>query len=249
VGSFDGRRFKCDDERQPAQWVDFGRDFYAPVSWSDVPKSDGRRIWIGWLNNWETSSQPTHPWCGAMSIPRSLALRRTDQGLRLIQTPVAELQTLRSNPIRLEGLTLAAGETPLAGHGIGGTQLELQLEFVLGDASEFGLQVRKGNGQQTRIGYDVRQQELYVDRTQAGNASFHASFPGRHSGPLAVHDGRVTIHAFVDASSVEVFGGHGQTVITDCIFADPTSRDVTLYSVGGTTTVRVLEAWTLKPAW
>ena len=41
VGQFDGTRFMA---TQDAQWVDYGRDFYAPISWSDIPKQDGRRI-------------------------------------------------------------------------------------------------------------------------------------------------------------------------------------------------------------
>ena len=72
VGEFDGTRFRA---TQSAQWVDYGRDFYAPVSWSNIPEDDGRRIWIGWMNNWETCLIPTFPWRSCMSIPRSLSLR------------------------------------------------------------------------------------------------------------------------------------------------------------------------------
>jgi fructan beta-fructosidase len=31
-------------------WADYGKDFYAAVSWSDVPREDGRRLWLGWMN-------------------------------------------------------------------------------------------------------------------------------------------------------------------------------------------------------
>ena len=77
VGTFDGVTFQCDHDIGKSQWVDFGRDFYAPVSWSDIPESDGRRIWLSWMNNWETNLVPTSPWRSAMSIPRTLSLRRT----------------------------------------------------------------------------------------------------------------------------------------------------------------------------
>ena len=36
---------------ETTQWMDYGTDFYAAVSWNDVPKEDGRRLWIGWMNN------------------------------------------------------------------------------------------------------------------------------------------------------------------------------------------------------
>ena len=42
---------------QWAQWADYGADFYAGVSWSDVPASDGRHVWLGWMSNWEYANE------------------------------------------------------------------------------------------------------------------------------------------------------------------------------------------------
>jgi len=57
--------------------MDYGIDFYAAVSCSDVPKEDGRRILIGWINNWHYANQiPSEKWRSSMSIPRSLKLER-----------------------------------------------------------------------------------------------------------------------------------------------------------------------------
>ena len=51
---------------QRSSWVDYGKDFYAAVTYNDVP--DGRRIAIGWMNNWNYANQiPTSPWRSAMS--------------------------------------------------------------------------------------------------------------------------------------------------------------------------------------
>ncbi|HSH17606.1 MAG TPA: glycoside hydrolase family 32 protein, partial [Verrucomicrobiae bacterium] len=78
---------------EAANWVDHAKDFYAAVSWSDVPRRDGRRLWLGWMSNWEYANDvPTSPWRSAMSIPRALTLRRVDGDLRLVQTPVRELE-------------------------------------------------------------------------------------------------------------------------------------------------------------
>ena len=61
---------------EAALWFDYGKDYYAAVSWSDIPKSDGRRLWIGWMNNWQYGGdEPTSPWRSAMSIPRQVGLR------------------------------------------------------------------------------------------------------------------------------------------------------------------------------
>src|SRR5206468_2650106 len=59
---------------QRSSWVDYGKDFYAAVTYNDVP--DGRRIAIGWMNNWNYAGAiPTDPWRSAMSVPRELALQ------------------------------------------------------------------------------------------------------------------------------------------------------------------------------
>src|SRR5262249_5097828 len=95
IGDFDGTRFAS--EQTQTLWVDYGRDFYASTSCSDIPQSDGRRLWIGWLNNWEYAPKaPTAPWRGTQSIPREVKLRRFPDGIRLVQLPVAELRNLRT---------------------------------------------------------------------------------------------------------------------------------------------------------
>ena len=68
-------------------WIDFGKDFYASQTWNDAP-GDGRPVWIAWMNNWQYANDiPTSPWRGAMTIPRTVALRKTADGLRIVQSP------------------------------------------------------------------------------------------------------------------------------------------------------------------
>ena len=106
VGRFDGTRFVADQDGggaapaspdpRGALWLDHGRDFYAGVTWSDAPKGDGRRVLLGWMNNWQYANDiPTAPWRSAMSVPRALSLTRTPAGIRLVQTPVRELEARR----------------------------------------------------------------------------------------------------------------------------------------------------------
>jgi len=38
---------------EPVKWVDLKKDFYATIRWSDIPKEDWRRLWFGWLGNWQ----------------------------------------------------------------------------------------------------------------------------------------------------------------------------------------------------
>ena len=249
VGEFDGREFRAEHSLEEVRWVDYGRDFYAPVSWSDVPQSDGRRLWLAWMNNWETALLPTHPWRSAMSLPRSVALRRTAEGLRMVQRPVKELESLRNDGISLNQRMLESGALSLGELGLSGNQVEIIADFELKDASEFGLRVSKGGAEETVIGYDVLTESMFVDRTRSGDVDFHPAFAGRHSAPLPPIDGLIRLHVFVDTSSVEVFGNDGYSVITDRIFPDPSSKGIELYSKDGSTVLRSLEFWRLASIW
>jgi fructan beta-fructosidase len=59
VGSFEGERFRSDDELTAPRWADRGADLYATQTWSHAP--DGRRIWAGWVNNWSTTPTASPP--------------------------------------------------------------------------------------------------------------------------------------------------------------------------------------------
>src|SRR5678815_2351311 len=76
VGSFDGVRFT--PEAGGPQQVEFGNNYYAVQTYSDVP--DGRRIQIGWMRG---GRYPRMPFNQQMAFPHELRLKRTDNGLRL----------------------------------------------------------------------------------------------------------------------------------------------------------------------
>jgi fructan beta-fructosidase len=245
TGTFDGTRFVADSRE--SQWADYGRDFYAAVSWSNIPQSDGRRIWIGWMNNWETCLNPTVPWRGAMSIPRELTLRRVHGKLRLCQQPVRELKQLRTGTLELQNLTLNDESRTLDKRG---RQLEIELDFEPGTASEVGVRVLKGKDEQTVIGYDARSKKLSVDRTKSGNVSFHPAVPGRHTAPLEPDKaGRIRLQILLDSCSVEVFGNDGEVAITDLVFPNASSDEVELFSKGGSCTLSSLKVSSLRCVW
>jgi fructan beta-fructosidase len=228
--------------------VDYGKDYYAAQSWSDVP--DGRRLWLAWMSNWQyANDKPTSPWRSAMSIPRAAGLRSFPEGIRLVQTPVEELQQLRGAQRRVQNRPIPEGTLSLAGDGIAGKTLEIVAEFEMGTANEVGLMVRTGNGEETVIGVDRAANQIFVDRTRSGNVEFNADFPSRHGAPLTVENGRVRLHVFVDWSSVEVFARDGQTVFTDRIFPSPGSEGVALYARGGGARLVSLEAWPRDSVW
>jgi fructan beta-fructosidase len=251
VGRFDGTKFISANSEGQVLWADYGKDFYASTSLSDIPASDGRRIWMGWLDNWEYAGHvPTFPWRGIQSIPRVLKLRKFPQGIRLVQQPVSELATLRARHVSVRNRTIGTANRILRLAGVKGDTMEIEATIDPGKATSFGFEVRKGGAEVTAIGVDLAKSQLFVDRTHSGESGFDPKFAGRQSAPLTLTAGhRVELHIFVDRCSVEVFANHGEGVISDLIFPSLSSRGIELYSRGGRTKLVKLDIWNLKSAW
>ncbi|WFA03891.1 MULTISPECIES: GH32 C-terminal domain-containing protein [Bacillus] len=252
VGSFDGTTFKNENPPEQVLWTDYGKDFYAAVTWSDIPSSDGRRLWLGWMSNWQYANDvPTSPWRGAMTLPRQLKLKALSEGFRVVQTPVAELQSIRGASQEWRHKMISPRSRNLLA-GFSGDAYEINAEFQIlpGMTSEFGFKVRKKGDQYTKIGYDSNSAGLFVDRSRSGNISFNPSFNnGKHMAPMRPIDGKVKMRIFVDRSSVEVFGNDGRRVITDIILPDPSSKGLELYASNGLVKLNSLTIQPLQNIW
>jgi fructan beta-fructosidase len=261
VGDFDGRRFLPEPGASPVGaagdavplWLDHGPDFYAAVTWSDVPEGDGRRIVLGWMSNWEYAQEvPTAPWRSAMTVPRALTLRRTPDGLRVLQRPVKELDGLRRGaPRRFAGGTLAEAGTWLAGQAALPPLLDVELALSgVTAAAPFTLDLETGPDERTSIAIDPARGRLAVDRTRSGLVGFQASFAGRHEAPLRLEGGRCRLRLLIDTSSLEVFAQDGETVMTALVFPTTQRRVLGLSPRGPAgPTVDALTLHELGSAW
>jgi fructan beta-fructosidase len=116
IGSFDGSTFTPENPERPPLWADYGKDFYATNTWNDLPQGDHRRVWIGWISNWQyANAEPTALWRGAQSIARELRLRRYPDGLRLVQVPIRELESLRETPLKFTNMDIADANRRIRG--------------------------------------------------------------------------------------------------------------------------------------
>ncbi|MET7457640.1 GH32 C-terminal domain-containing protein [Streptomyces sp. NPDC005574] len=232
---------------QRADWADHGKDYYAAVSWEDAP--GGKRYMIGWMNNWDyAGTVPTSPWRGAQSVPREMALRTVDGRIRLTSKPVSSLTSLRQEPpASAAGITVTNTSQPLSDPAAEGRALDIEATFSVKDARRFGLKVRTGaRGEATVIGYDTATRELYVDRTRSGAGDFDDRFPGVQTAPLKAENGKVRLRVLVDWSSVEVFGGAGEAVITDQIFPDPADEGVQVFAENGSVKLDQARVWNVN---
>lgn len=253
VGDFDGTRFTPDPSSGSAPlWADYAPDFYAGVSWSDIPKRDGRRLWLGWMSNWLYAGDvPTAPWRSAMSLPRELGLRQTRDGLRLVQTPVRELKSLRQERHRLRNATFAKANEWLSAKNVSGAAWEIDAEFGLGQSgadAPFGIKLLQGPAQETVIRCEPGNKSLTMDRTRSGRGDFHKEFPSKFAAPLTIDGQTVRLRLIVDTSSVEIFANDGASVMTALAFPALSDQPIELWSAGDSVKIRRLDVWKLKPA-
>jgi sucrose-6-phosphate hydrolase SacC (GH32 family) len=143
--------------------------------------------------------------------------------LRLVQQPIEGLGQFTKSIYYAENLGIARANEQLAALKMDMPQ-EIRVQFNPGTVAEFGLKLCTGDGEESIIGYDVRSQELFVDRQRAGDNSFSDQFAGVHRAPLASQGGKISLHIFLDSCSIEVFANGGSTVISDLIF--PQSQDI-----------------------
>lgn len=251
VGSFDGKVFSNDNKPETTQWLDYGCDNYAGVTWSNIPSKDGRRIFLGWMSNWKYAQKvPTTTWRSAMTIPRTLSLKSTESGLKLVSNPIDEFKILRGSldvaiaPQSIDNETkpkIALAEIVSGG--------ELILEFEKGTANDFGLNIANNKGEYLKIGFDATVNQFYIDRTNAGKKDFSPDFVGKHMAPRFSKSNTIKLHIIFDASSVEVFADDGLTVMTDVFFPNENFSKLTFYANNGQVKLKRGRGYALRNAW
>ncbi|WP_188701746.1 glycoside hydrolase family 32 protein [Microbacterium nanhaiense] len=114
IGDFDGETFTAENltdsaELEDYDWLDYGHDYYAAVSFNNAP--DGRRLMIGWASNWlYARDTPVYPWRSAMSLVREVTLeRRPDGAYAIAQRPI-----LPESGIEVHRFTAPKGERAVA---------------------------------------------------------------------------------------------------------------------------------------
>ncbi|MFW5998890.1 MAG: GH32 C-terminal domain-containing protein [Halanaerobiaceae bacterium] len=241
IGEFDGEKFTPETGELP---MNFGPDFYAAQSYSGIPESEGRRIMFNWMANWDTIRKaPTYPWKGRMTLPYELGLKQYPEGIRLVQKPVSELKNIRKNKRKWSNKIITSDNNLLSGQK--GKSLEIKGEFEFNNSSEFGFKLRKGENEQTIVGYDTENEEMFIDRRRSGN-NFA---PEIYKTSLKSEDNKIRLHIFLDRSSLELFGNQGKKVISTLIFPEPDNDNMNLYVKDGEVKLNLLKIYELDSVW
>jgi sucrose-6-phosphate hydrolase SacC (GH32 family) len=235
VGMFDGRVMR-NEAGAPATIRDIqttlsaGGDYYATMSWSNIPPSDGRRIQIAWMNDNATPYGDNH-FNQQMSLPLELTLRKTDAGAKLRMFPVRELNNLRGKEYSWTNTPLTTGANLLSSINTS-APLDVEADLKVSDAAKVEFSLR---------GYHITY--------EAGLDMLTCSGPKGLRTRLLSRDGVIHLRMIIDRFSIEVFGNDGELYVP--ILASNSQSDPTLSLLlhQGQTTIQSLRIHELNSIW
>ena len=264
TGDFDGKKFSCDSQPNVTKWLDWGKDHYATVCFSNTGE---RTIAVPWMSNWQYCNiVPTKQFRSANALPRELSLYTQDGEIYLSAVPVPEIKTLRKEKKEIPAFTVANDyhiDSLLADND---GAYELALEITVGEAEIMGFNLFNDKGEKVDIYFNLPEKRLVMDRTKSGIVDF-----GKKSVPheIEVHDRRkttsinyiddfalatwapikkenkYTLDVFVDKCSVEIFLNGGKVAMTNLIFPSEPYNRMCFYSKGGSFQVDSFNAYRL----
>ncbi len=184
IGNFDGDSFV---EETVQIRSDQGPNFYATMSWGDIPDHPGRRIQIAWMRG---GLYPDMPFNQQMSFPCDLSLKQTACGVRMLRTPIPEVKCLHGDPTTLNDQVLTKSETITIPSYEGLLHLKLQLDVANEGAFEI---------------------EVFGTSVQ-----FTSHTVACLSAPVALIEPLGKVEMLVDRTSIEVFVNDGEVSLSAC---------------------------------
>ena len=211
VGDFDGKKFTCESMPKVTKWLDYGKDHYATVSFSNAP--EGRTTVLAWMSNWQYANQvPTKQFRSANSIPRDLGLFKDGEETYVSVVPSKEMLALRGSKIK---------------------KPSPNCEIIVDVKGAMELTLSNSKGEQVVMTYDAQQQTFAMDRTKSGDASFSDAIAVMTTAPT--HGALKQLRIFIDNSSIEAFASDGKMAMTNLVF--PSEPYNTIKVKGGKATI------------
>lgn len=217
IGDFNGKTFKADNLPYPL-WIDYGRDNYAGVTWDNVPKNDGRRLFIGWMNNWDyANSVPILNFKSANTVPRELKLVNNGKHVVLNNFPIMEMNDLRNETNTVGNINVDKTHTidKLLSDNSGAYEIEMTLKPL--STNNFGFKLLNSKGESLSFTFDLANEIFIVDRTKSGLVDFSTSFASQNKAPIVKKD-NYKIRLLMDKASSECFINDGELVSTDLVY-------------------------------
>ncbi|WP_348800027.1 glycoside hydrolase family 32 protein [Flavobacterium adhaerens] len=241
VGDFDGKTFTLDPNftkrvnQEKAVWVDYGRDNYAGVTWNNIPSADGRRLFIGWMSNWDYAQQvPTTTWRSSTTIPRELKLIKKGNDYSLISSPVKEINKYVSKAIKGKNIKAKGKVVISESKKIDLTQAILSFNLKNLKKDTYGFTLSNTLGESLTFGLNTAENHLFVDRSKAGKIDFSEKFASAISkAPLDGSQKEAAFKIILDKTSIEIFYNNGEKVMTEIFFLNKPFTSISAFSNEG----------------
>ena len=254
VGTFDGKEFKCDNDKSVTKWLDFGKDHYATVCFSNT---GDRVIAVPWMSNWQYANvTPIRQYRGANALPRELSLYTKDGEVYMAANVVKETEGLRKETRKVDNFSLTGEQTVSDVVAAQECAFEVEMDVTPGKANTVGFDLMNAKGEKTKIYLDMKAGRVVMDRTESGLVAFgekaEPHFKENHDrrktesvnyvndfalgtwAPLSLCEGKTYhLNVFVDKCSVEIFVDGGRIAMTNLVFPTVPYNALRFYAEGG----------------
>jgi fructan beta-fructosidase len=245
VGDFNGNEFVPETPKDTIQWLEYGADNYAGVTWSNHLDENNKPAFMGWMSNWQYATlTPTKRWRSAMTLPRYLSLIQNGSSYSIQLEPL-NINKLKSTPI-LQTKELTVEKTyDLVINELGGVY---NIDFTLQDLSKtVTLTFSNSTGDSTILIIDKPDNRIIFDRTKSGITAFKNEFGAVHVSPFYLNNQSYKFQIIVDKSSIEIFINDGAWVATEQIFPSGGIADVSI--AGNSIKISDIAIHNLKSIW
>lgn len=171
VGDFDGKEFKCETAPKVAKFLDYGKDHYATVTWSNT---DNRVLALAWVSNWQYANlTPIKQYRGQNSLPRELKLFKTNGQTYLAATVPDEVKSLRQSERLLGNFTLADGNQQIRNlFDANDGAFEIEADITPDKDGRTEIDLYNAKCENTKIYFDLKAGKVVMDRTESGQTKF-----------------------------------------------------------------------------
>lgn len=235
VGGFDGKIFT---ENQKSIWLDNGTDYYAAVTFSNVPGN--KNIILGWMSNWQYAPKvPTETWRSAMTLPRELELNKNGNFYHLNQKIVSQFSSLLSTVFEQKEI-----KTPFNKGNIDLSQTEIRFET----AGVSDMIISLSNTKNEVFTITVSGGILVTDRRNSGKKEFSEKFAEKPQVMQLAGDKITNVQLVLDKSSIEILLNDGRHSMTNLFFPNENFSILNIITKDNKP-VQNLKISSVKPVW
>lgn len=170
VGDFDGKTFTCTDDPHEAKWLDFGKDHYATVTYSNTP---GRVLAMAWMSNWQYANlTPFKQSRGANTLPRELRLYTKDGKYYVSSNAAPETAQLRKATRELGDMTVDNSQMFAGIAANMESAFEIEADVTPDADGIAGIEISNNKHERSLIYIDMKKGRIVMDRTESGLTDF-----------------------------------------------------------------------------